>query len=285
MMKHFREHKENIQLTIADGPIYKIESLPPNMISISNEIFVHITYYLGHVRVQIRRYTTIDLEGYLYPTHDSVALSPLTWIAFLKKIDKFKNKHHMLCIEPDLCIRYERSNGRSNYVFQHQFYTTSIRLNPDELLNLKDLLPTINMKFFEILFKQKLLYFYLSKTNKQIVDYLDSQVFSPEEAPDFTGIKELILYEYQFDDQTVDYTELQLLFQKHFKNALVEKMYEQSDNQMCFSDVLYRMDIVKIAFNFQLNSLSGVDWFKFYETMNFYEHLTLLQEEYENHTL
>lgn len=281
MMRHYHQHKKQIKLTNDEGPSYKMESLPPNMIAISNEVFVHVRYCLGHVRVQICRYST-DSEGYLHPTRDNISLSPLGWTVFLEKIFLIEKKHILLNVEPDMYIRHERSNGRSSYILQHMFFVNFVRLCEEEFGRLKEIIQDINIIFLEIFLKQKLLDFYMTKSDKRLVDYLESQVFFPEEAPDFTRIRQLILQESQVSTPAIDNLELKNMFQTQLKNVFMEKIHEHSTGPLCFNELIFSMDLVKIATDFQQNSLSKIDWFYFYESMNFCELLIDLREDLIN---
>jgi hypothetical protein len=284
MMKHYREHEKNIKLTIDEGPVYKSISLPSNMFALSDDLVLQIRYYLGHVRVQICRYF-IDDDGFLHSTHDRISLNPYGWTALYKKLATFKKKDVILNLEPDVYIRYERSNNRGSYIFHHNYYANFVRLRESEFQNLKKLTNTINLQFLQILIQQKLLYFNMSNADLHHINNLKSVVFSPVPVPDFTQINELILHESRIHNPTMDYAEEQILFQSHFKSALIKKIHEQANGLLCFNDLLLSMDIVKIAFDFQLNSLSDVDWFKFYEKFNFCELLIELQEEFKFNNL
>lgn len=281
MLNHFRVHEKNIKFTIDEGPIYKIDSLPNNLFALSDDLLVHIRYYLGHIRVQICRYF-VDDEGFLHSTHDRILLSSFGWTALYKKVASFKKKDVILNIEPDIFIKYEKSNNRGSYIFQHSYYANFVRLREDEFIKLKDLASTINLQFLQILIQQKLIYFNMTKYDIYHIHNLKSSVFFPEEPPDFTHINELIQHESQEYISTIDYPELQHLFRTHFKSAIIEKMHEQFDRNLCFNEFLHSINIVILAFDFQVNSISGVDWFNFYEKFNFCELLIEFQEEYNS---
>lgn len=281
MLNHYRDHEKNIAFSIDEGPIYKLSSLPPNVFQLSEDLFVQIRYNVGHVRVQIGRYFADD-EGYLHSTLDHISLNPYGWTAVYKKLASFKKKDVTLNIEPDVHIRYdERSNNRGSYIFQHNYYVNFVRLREAEFKKLKRLTNAINLQFLQILIQQRLLYFNMTNADMHHIENLKSIMFSPEEAQDFTSINELILHESRRDNPTVDYPEVQLLFQSHFKTAFMEKMHEQANRLLCFNDLLFSMDILKIAYEFQINSTSRVDWFNFYESINFCELFKELQEEYK----
>lgn len=280
MMNNYQNHEKNIKFSIDEGPIYKINSLPSNMFPLSDDLLVQITSYLKHIRVQICRYF-VDDEGFLHSTHDRISLSPFGWTAVYKKLATFKKKDVILNIEPEVYIRYERSNNRGTYIFQHNFYANFIRLREAEFQKLKELTNIINLNFLQILIQDRLLYFNMSNADMHHINNLKSVVFSPDDVPDFTQINQLILHESQISTPAIDYPELKTMFRTHFKTAFMEKMHEQSNGPLCFNDLLFSMDIVNLAYEFQINSISGVDWFKFYESFNFCELFIELQDVYK----